>query len=186
MAHLPKSKAPELTYERASQLLTYCPTTGALRWRVSRSGCVAGEIVGTPCNGYLQVQIDWVFYRAHRVAWLLHFGRWPAMGLDHRNGKRADNRIENLREATPEQNARNRGLCRRNTSGKVGVHPIKASGLWGAGIWSNGRQIPLGRFECQEAAIAARCEAERHYFGDFARQLETTRPSAAMEGGNNG
>lgn len=101
MAHLPKSKALELTYERASQLLTYCPTSGMVRWRISRAGCVAGEIVGTPSNGYLQVQIDLVFYRVHCVAWLLHFGRWPSMGLDHRNGKRADNRIANLREATP-------------------------------------------------------------------------------------
>jgi hypothetical protein len=186
MAFLPHSKAPALTYERANELLTYCHISGMLRWRISRAGCVAGEIVGTLANGYLQVQIDLVFYRAHRVAWLLHYGRWPSKGLDHRNGKRADNRIANLREATPAENARNRGICRRNTSGKVGVHPILASGLWGAGIWSNGRQIPLGRFECKEAAIEARCEAERHYFGEFARQVDATRSSAAMEGGHDG
>lgn len=186
MAHLPKSKAPELTYQRAAQLLTYCPTSGVMRWRISRPGCVACELVGTLCNGYRQVQIDLVFYRVHRVAWLLHYGRWPSKGLDHRNGNRADNRIANLREATPAENARNRGLCRRNKSGKVGVHTIKASGLWGAGIWLEGRQVSLGRFECQEAAIAARCEAERHYFGDFARQVETNRSCVTMEGCNNG
>lgn len=66
------------------------------------------------------------------------------------------------------------------------MHPILASGLWGAEIGVGGRNVKLGRFECQEAAIAARCEAERHYFGDFARQIEATRSSAAMEGGNDG
>lgn len=89
-------------------------------------------------------------------------------------------------EATPVENARNRGLCRRNTSGKVGVHPILASGLWGAEIGMNGRNIKLGRFECQAAAIAARCEAERHYFGDFARQIAETHSTGLPEGGNNG
>ena len=186
MAHLPKSKAPELKFERATELLTYCPTNGVLQWRKTRPGCVAGAKAGTLSNGYLQVQIDLVFHRAHRVAWLLHYGDWPSKGLDHRNGERADNRIENLREATPAENARNRGLCRRNKSGKVGVHEIKQSRRWGAGIWLKGRQVSLGRFECREAAIAARCEAERHYFGDFARKITETRSNGLQEGRSNG
>lgn len=171
MAYLPKSKAPPLTFERASEVLSYCPTTGHLRWRISRGGGVAGAKAGTRCNGYLQIQIDFVFHRAHRVAWLLAFGRWPELALDHINGVRDDNRLANLREATPQQNARNRGLCRRNTSGKVGVHPIMGGALWGAEICFNGRGIYLGRFQCVGDAIAARCKAEKHYYGDFARQV---------------
>jgi hypothetical protein len=43
-------------------------------------------------------------YMAHRIIWALHHGREPEGFIDHINGKPWDNRIENLREATPAQN----------------------------------------------------------------------------------
>lgn len=44
---------------------------------------------------------------AHHIVWVLHHGAWPARQLDHINRVRDDNRIENLREATPRENVRN-------------------------------------------------------------------------------
>ncbi len=98
--------------------------------------------------------------------------------IDHINGDRHDDRWANLRLATPAENARNRGVCRRNTSGKVGVYPIKPQGLWGADIGKDGRNIHLGRFKILDEAIAARCAAERVYFGEFARLM----PEACANG----
>ena len=175
MAFLPKSKALPLTFARANEVLTYCPATGHLRWHISRAKCAEGQRAGTLCKGYLRIQIDYVFYGAHRLAWLLSHGQWPTMGLDHINGIRDDNRLANLREATPQENARNRCLGRPNKSGKTGVHPLKGRGLWGAEIGLDGRNIKLGRFQCLSDAIAARCAAEKHYFGDFARQVSEAR-----------
>ena len=88
MAFLPKSKALPLTFARANEVLTYCPATGHLRWHISRAKCAEGQRAGTLCKGYLRIQIDYVFYGAHRLAWLLSHGQWPTMGLDHINGIR--------------------------------------------------------------------------------------------------
>lgn len=166
---------PMLTAERARELLAYDPETGILTWKITRPGAPAGAVVGTKTpEGYIQIEVEYRLYRAHRVIWLMQTGRWPEHNVDHRNRVRDDNRWENLREATPLQNSWNRGKCSRNTSGKVGVHPINDL-LWGAEIGVNGRNIKLGRFTCKEEAIAARCEAERHYFGDFAAQVSNVR-----------
>ena len=169
----PIPKARQLTAGRLKEVLRYDPETGVFTWRISRPGCVAGRVAGTKQQGYCQIEIDRKLFRAARLAWLYMNGEFPEPGLcvDHINGVRDDDRWCNLRLATPAQNCRNRGLCRRNTSGHIGVHPIKASGLWGAEISVNGRNVRLGAFECKEEAIAARCKAERHYFGDFARRV---------------
>ena len=162
-------QSPPLSYERAAELLEYDPETGILSWRKSRPGVVAGSVAGTLADGYLQVQIDRIFYRAHRVCWLLHTGSWPSLLLDHINGQRSDNRWDNLREVSYQQNAFNRRACKNSKSGLIGVSPTKC-GRWQADIGHNGKIHHLGQFECVADAVAARCSAEKHYFGDFARQ----------------
>ena len=55
--------------------------------------------------------------------------------------------------------------------GVVGVCWDRFRGRWNANIGLDGLTRNLGYFECKEAAIAARCKAERNYFGDFATQV---------------
>ena len=43
-------------------------------------------------------------YRAHRVIWALVHGEWPEGQIDHINGVRDDNRLENLRVVTNQDN----------------------------------------------------------------------------------
>lgn len=170
MSSLPKSR--QLTRERLREVLHYEPETGAFTWIKSRPGCVPGRGAGTLASGYRQVEVDYKLFRGARLAWLYMTGEFPKPGLhiDHVNGVRDDDRWCNLRLATPQQNARNRGRCKRNTSGRVGVHPL-GPGLWGAEIGVDGRNVRLGRFQCLGEAIEARCAAERHYFGNFARRV---------------
>jgi hypothetical protein len=162
---------PKLTRDREIELLEIDPQKGEIRHAKSRGGKRAGDIAGTISNGYNVVFVDYWPYKASHLIWLFVTGELPPKGkvIDHINGIRDDDRWGNLRLCTPAENARNRGKCSRNTSGKVGVHPLTGL-LWGAEIGVGGKNIKLGRFECKEAAIEARCAAERHYFGEFARR----------------
>lgn len=90
---------------------------------------------------------------------------------DHKNRNPLDNRKENLRDATAQENARNRTRQSNNTSGFVGVSWHKQSQRWTAYIKVNGENIYLGRFANKDDAIIARLNAEVKYFGtEFAPQ----------------
>src|SRR5690349_4205586 len=70
----------------------------------------AGKPVALKLNrtGYLRATIKKRQIAAHRLVWVLHYGSWPTGCLDHINGCRTDNRIENLRDGPVSVNARNR------------------------------------------------------------------------------
>src|SRR5688572_19361526 len=60
----------------------------------------AGKIRGIPDKeGYLIVTFDSQKYRVHRLIWLMVYGTDPEY-VDHKNQKKADNRIDNLRECS--------------------------------------------------------------------------------------
>lgn len=91
---------------------------------------------------------------------------------DHINGNRLDNRRENIRFVTMQENSFNRGMQKRNISGKTGVTWIKRIGMWRSSIRVNGKIIYLGNFKENELelAIKAREEAEKQYFGEYRRK----------------
>jgi hypothetical protein len=166
-----------LTADRLREMLHYCPLTGVFHWRSDRKisrgtrSDRAGSIAGSPSRkGYLTIQIDRKIYKAHRLAWLHVYGRWPVEQIDHKNGVRKDNRLCNLREATPSQNGMNKKLQSHNTSGRRGVSFDARWQKWRARIQANGRPISLGYFKSKEDAAAAVCEAAKEYHGEFARR----------------
>ena len=96
--------------------LSYVPETGDLVWkdsplyykykRIKKVGRVAGT---RAFNGYIHIHARTkkvTALKAHRVVWFIHYGEVPNY-IDHINGDRADNRIENLRATTPSLNLRN-------------------------------------------------------------------------------
>lgn len=87
--------------------------------------------------------------------------------IDHINRNPMDNRKENLRYATAQENSRNKSVQKNNTSGHTGVYFNKASNKWQATIWIDGEPIYLGVYESKEIAIKIREEAEEKYFGEF-------------------
>lgn len=106
-------------------------------------------------------------YLAHRLVWIYHYGECPEF-LDHINGNRADNRIENLRPATKVQNAANRAIRKSNVSGVKGVSFRSDSKKWRAQIMVNYKTTNLGSFVHKEDAIAAYQAAVKKYNGEFA------------------
>ncbi len=165
----PGSELP-LTHERVREVLDYNPETGKLTWKKGVRGRKPGRRAGATCGKYRQICIDGINLKEHRLIWFWMNGKWPECLVDHRDSDGLNNRWRNLRAATYSQNNRNRKLSSRNSSGHVGVFPDRCSGKWGAFIGLDGRTKNLGRFECIEDAVAARCSAERHHFGSFARQ----------------
>jgi hypothetical protein len=89
--------------------------------------------------------------------------------VDHVDLNGLNNRRENLRIATPQQNCFNRRKTRANTSGFKGVCWNRKSRKWQAGIRINGRSVHLGLFETIDAAYNAYCQAANQYHGEYAR-----------------
>ena len=89
------------------------------------------------------------------------------MVIDHINHDPLDNRKENLRVCTQQQNCMNRSKTSKNTSGTVGVCWHKGIGKWVARIKINGKYKSLGSYNDLENAIQARKNAEIEYFGEY-------------------
>ena len=95
-----------LTAKRLRKVLSYAPTTGIFRWKVSAGsrapvGAIAGAKNG---RGYHQIRIGGRPYSASRLAWLYMTGKWPNSEISYINGKPTDTRWANLQEATSLQN----------------------------------------------------------------------------------
>lgn len=168
------TREASLTAERVRDLLDYNPETGDLIWIHPQSKRVAlGDIAGArhrsrnAKSDRFNIGIDGVRYLAHRVIWLWMTGKWPNHEIDHWDQNGANNRWDNLREATKLQNAKNVALTSRNTSGAKGARFEERSGKWIAEIRVDNRKIWLGLHETMEAAAAAYRAAVEKYHGEF-------------------
>jgi len=95
--------------------------------------------------------------------------------VDHINGHPLDNRKQNLRLASHQENLCNRtSLSSNNTSGVTGVYWRSDRNKWVAQIAVNYKNINLGSFHSFEDAVAVRRQAEKDYFGDFAPKGDYT------------
>src|SRR5215475_5659246 len=153
-----------LTLQRLREVLSYDPETGLLTWLQKTGRKSAGSVAGSlDNNGYVVIRIDRRIYKSHRLAWLLMTGEWPKHTIDHINNAPADNRWENLREATYSQNNANRGLTTRNKSGLKGVSWHSQNNCWVAHFLNR----YIGSFNSPEDAHAAYCEVAQKHFGEF-------------------
>lgn len=160
------------TAEYVRMLLAYDPSTGEFIWRERRGGkAIAGTIAGRakPESGHIEIAIDRVRHGAHRLAFLVMTGSWPAGEIDHIDGNPANNRWKNLREATDAQNARNSRIRSTNKCGLKGVNWHKARACWVAQITVDRKKVHLGLFDTAEEAHSAYVAAARKHHGQFAR-----------------
>lgn len=156
---------PELTQFRLQQICLYDPVTGIFTWRIPRSKCSVGAVVGAPePRGYWVAKIDYRRYYVHRLAWLYMTGHWPDNEIDHIDQNKSNNKWENLRSVSTKQNMENVGLKKSNNSGVTGVAWTDVHKCWRARIKHNYKGITIGYFKNFDDAVEARRQAELKYF----------------------
>ena len=152
----------------AERLITGGPT--GLIWenpvgKKLKPGDLAGSLKKT---GYFYLKIEGLMLLNHRVVWFLETGEQPPEFLDHINGDRQDNRIENLRPATQRDNTYNRKVHSNSSSGIKGVFFNKRVGKWQAQCTADGKQNHLGYYTTPEEAAEAVARFREQHHGDFA------------------
>jgi len=165
-----KSIPPKEVLEK---LFYYDPKTGKLYWKISRGNRKAGTEAGHICtypNGrqYRKIRIQGKFYSAHRLIYHMMNGYSLRQDqqIDHKNGDGLDNRLDNLRVCTNQQNSQNRCVPKNSKTGHKGVYIDKDKQKYWARIEHNGKKRYLrdstGRmyFDTIEEAIKLRKEAE--------------------------
>jgi hypothetical protein len=158
-------------YEYLQKYVEYSPLDGALRWKAKpwRSSIVVGKVTGSSDrDGYRRTMINKKIYRNARLVWFMHYGKWPENLIDHVNGVRDDDRIENLRDATSQENSQNRRIKKNHATGYKGVSFHKRDKRFQATLEVNKKVKFLGYFDSAKEAHQAYCVASKNVFGEFA------------------
>ena len=118
-----------------------------------------GKQIKKNVQGYTTIQMkvaDKIFYLyGHHFAWWSTYNEC-VFELDHINGIRNDNRIENLRSVTRQQNQWNRTTAK-------GYYWDKVKNKWRAELKLNRKKIYLGRYNTEQEAHKAYLEAKQIY-----------------------
>ncbi len=160
--------AVSIAQSRLHELYEY--RDGNLYRKTSARGVKAGSKANYKHDkNYCEIYIEGKKYKLHRIVFMYHHGYMPKI-IDHINGDKYDNRIENLREATYSENKKNLKIYKTNTSGYAGISFDKTRKKWFVSISINNKLKNLGRFRNIEDAINARKVAEENHFGFWARK----------------
>lgn len=171
----PLANQPRLPdVEELRKMLEYSGETGELRWAMRDASSftpsarrsaehkaklwnsqTAGRPAGSLQGNYHKVYIAGAQHLSHRVIWKMITGEEPLF-IDHINGAKTDNRIENLQNVTHVVNMKNKSLYATNKTGVPGVEYHKRDGVWRAKIGVDGKQVQLGSYKTKDEAIAAR------------------------------
>ena len=178
------------------KLVRYEPNTGKLFWskrtpdmfkpkgKKSAEGCCANwnsryagkeAFIFQGPNGHLYGRFFKKGIFAHRVAWAIYYGEWPKNYIDHINGIAFDNRIDNLRDVTHQENMKNAKIPKTNKSGVCGVCWDKSKSLWVVQVKGKNKNTFKGRFNCiaYAACVAAIAYSKENYHSNHGlRRLE--------------
>lgn len=157
------------TKQRLRELFHY--DNGKLIWlphKGKRKNSFVGKSAGAMCkDGRVYVRVDNNLQRRSRLVWIWHHGTiTKGLVVDHINRDHADDKIENLRVCTQQQNTQNRTTKSRSNTGIKGVWWSKKDRAFYVCL--------QGKFHSYhktlESAVRARAEAAKKEFGEFANE----------------
>lgn len=156
-----------LTQEQARHLFEY--RNGQLLWKNPTNRRIpVGAVAGVWDNtGYFRTTVAGKRYKNARLIFLYHHGYLPEC-VDHIDGGKTNDRIENLRPATKSQNNRNTKLRTDSVTDRKGVTWDKGARKWRVSVWVSGKQKTIGRFDDIELADLVAIEARNKYHQEFA------------------
>jgi len=171
---------PEFSF--LDSIFCYDPETGKLFWKnrpeqtfrdpkrakAWNSAYASKEAGSLDKDGYRQVVINYKSYKVHRIVWKLQHQEDCYCGLDHKDGDKSNNRLDNLRKSTQSENNYNVGKQKNNTTGLKGVTFIKTRNKYAAQIRVDKKHINLGRFDTAEQAHEAYKTAAVKHHREFA------------------
>ena len=155
-------KRLQVSHERVLELFDY--EDGKLFRRIDNQ---LAKIYITKGHRYARMSIDGKYYKVHRIIFLYHKGYLPDI-IDHINGDRYDNQIENLREVNTYQNRQNSRIYSTSTSGVKNVYWCKSSKKWRVSMHINGEKHIFGHYADIEEAKQVATSMRDKYFKDFA------------------
>ena len=142
------SRPKELSYERVRELFTYDTTTDSLISSTHPTSWIRAD-------GYASRRLDARQVLEHRIVYLYHNPDMDqSLSIDHINGIRSDNRIDNLRLVTEQENHFNRKGVIGFTWGRDG---------WRTYIVVDNKYINLGNYDNKLDARAAYLRAKKKY-----------------------
>ena len=155
-----------ITQDYVKQLFEY--RDGELYRKTSISNSYAGnKIGGLNMQGYLRAKINDKTYSLHRLIFLMHHGYLPKL-IDHIDGNKLNNKIENLRGATNVENLFNRKAQKNSKSGVKNVCWSKKRNKWVVQLHIDNKCKCFGSFDDLELAELVAQEARNKYHGSFA------------------
>lgn len=158
-------KGPMPTQEELHRIFEY--RDGHLYRRVRAANKMPGERVGALAHGYYLTMLRNRYCYVHRLIWMMFYGDIP-VHIDHINRCGTDNRIENLRLATPAENSHNIEGHAGSKTGVKGVTWCNITRKWKVQLRVAGKNTYLGVYPLLADAAAAARAAREKYHGEFA------------------
>ena len=156
-----KAKFNEIPVSQLFEIMDADFKSGKLTWKATNQK--GKEIGRLTKKGYLFFSHAGMKLMSHRVIYAMYWGEWPEDQIDHINGEKLDNRIENLRVVNTSENQSNHFSPRANNkAGCRGVTLMSgyAHKKYRAEITKNGRKHSLGYFATPEEASLAYLSAK--------------------------
>ena len=147
------------TQEYVKERFEYNNETGQLIWKTHlRTARYVGKPAGTKRKGYIYIYLDQKQQSAHRLIWVYHHGIIPdGKEIDHIDGNKENNCLDNLRLVSRYENMWNRkGKGYRFKDGK---YEVSFSHLK--------KTIYLGRYDTEEEAISVYTAKRNELRGEF-------------------
>lgn len=164
-----------ISQDRLRELFDFNFELGVLLWRfrpeipehINRR--LAGTEAGTIHKNYRYVKVDQKKYAVHRVIWKLAYGNIPDdMQIDHIDGDGLNNKLDNLRLVTNQQNQLNRKV----NKGRKYKGVYKSRDKFKAEIMTEEGRLYIGVYGTPEDAARAYNEAAKEHHGEYARLNE--------------